>query len=380
MNNIDINKYDDISYLSGLLFDVLYNKKMERKVSIGHVNISDINIDNIKKNYQGEKLKKLINNVFNRDINFVEKSGLKIIFKVNDIDNNVDLVLNIYNIDETGLYNVINMNKIMTYLLSDLVINKMTKHILMNVFNFDVDSSDIGRYIEKYTDDEAILKIFHKKSNRISIEIREHYFKMDTLFNILNDKNTVIDDTMIKVIIFQVLHTLAVIQTKYSKFRHNNLEVKNIYCYLKEKNSNTYEYELNGYKYIVPNIGLELKITNFDESIIVDELDNESLIDSLKVFDNKYDVNKFLNSLLKVNTISKNINNYIQKMINTNKSNSINSMISENFEIFKVTSNLSEVSFTTDTPLRSNGTSNEKTKKSLSLEDMDSDVSVGSNK
>ena len=67
-------------------------------------------------------------------------------------------------------------------------------------------------------------------------------------------------------------------------------------------------------------------------------------------------------------------------MINTNKSNSINSMISENFEIFKVTSNLSEVSFTTDTPLRSNGTSNEKTKKSLSLEDMDSDVSVGSNK
>ena len=374
MNNIDINKYDDISYLSGLLFDVLYNKKMERKVSIGHVNISDINIDNIKKNYHGEQLKKLINNVFNRDITFIEKSGLKLIFKVNDIDNNVDLVLNIYNSEETGLYNIINMNKIMTYLFSDLVINKMTKHILMNIFNFDVNSGDLLRYIEKFTDDESILKIFHKKSNKVSIEIREHYFKMDTLFNILNDKNMVIDENIMKVIIFQVLHTLAVIQSKYPKFRHNNLDIKNIYCYLKEKNSNTYEYELDGYKYIIPNIGLELKITNFDESIIAGELDNESLIDTLKNVDNKYDVNKFLHSLLKVNTLSSAVINLIKKMIKLNEKK-INVMISENFNNFKVTSNLSEVSFATDSE-----SSIKQFKKSLSLEDMDSEVSVGSNK
>lgn len=374
MNNIDINKYDDISYLSGLLFDVLYNKKMERKVSIGHVNISDINIDNIKKNYHGEQLKKLINNVFNRDITFIEKSGLKLIFKVNDIDNNVDLVLNIYNSEETGLYNIINMNKIITYLFSDLVINKMTKHILMNIFNFDVNSGDLLRYIEKFTDDESILKIFHKKSNKVSIEIREHYFKMDTLFNILNDKNMVIDENIMKVIIFQVLHTLAVIQSKYPKFRHNNLDIKNIYCYLKEKNSNTYEYELDGYKYIIPNIGLELKITNFDESTIAGELDNESLIDTLKNIDNKYDVNKFLHSLLKVNTLSSAVINLIKKMIKLNEKK-INVMISENFNNFKVTSNLSEVSFATDSE-----SSIKQFKKSLSLEDMDSEVSVGSNK
>ena len=32
MNNIDIEKYNDINYLSTLLFDVLYNKKMDRNV------------------------------------------------------------------------------------------------------------------------------------------------------------------------------------------------------------------------------------------------------------------------------------------------------------------------------------------------------------
>jgi hypothetical protein len=259
MNNIDINKYDDINYLSGLLFDVLYNKKIERKVSIGHVNVSDIKVENIKKNYQDEQLKKLINNVFNRDISFIEKNNLKIIFKVNDIDNHVDLVLNIFNNEETGLYNKINMNKIITYLFSDFVINKMTKHILMNIFNFDTNSEDIKRYIEKYTDDDSIIKIFNKKSNKVSIEIREHYFKMDTLFNILNDKNIIIDDKMIKIIIFQVLHTLAIIQNKYPTFRHNNLDIKNIYCYLKEKNSNQYEYELEGNKYIIPKIIIIIK-------------------------------------------------------------------------------------------------------------------------
>lgn len=372
MNNIDINKYDDINYLSGLLFDVLYNKKIERKVSIGHVNVSDIKVENIKKNYQDEQLKKLINNVFNRDISFIEKNNLKIIFKVNDIDNHVDLVLNIFNNEETGLYNKINMNKIITYLFSDFVINKMTKHILMNIFNFDTNSEDIKRYIEKYTDDDSIIKIFNKKSNKVSIEIREHYFKMDTLFNILNDKNIIIDDKMIKIIIFQVLHTLAVIQNKYPTFRHNNLDIKNIYCYLKEKNSNQYEYELEGNKYIIPNIGLELKITNFDESVIPNEIDNDSLIDSLKTVDNKYDIHKFLNSLLKTNTLSELTINYIKKMIKNIKN--IKIMINENFESFKNTSNLSEVSYTEDEIKET------KNKKKLLLEDMDSDVSVGSNK
>jgi hypothetical protein len=245
----------------------------------------------------------------------------------------------------------------------------------MNIFNFDVASNDIKRYIEKYSDDESILKIFNKKSNKISIEIREHYFKMDTLFNILNDKNMNIDDMLIKVIIFQIIHTFAVIQTKYPKFRHNNLELKNIYCYLKEKNSNTYEYELNGYKYIIPNIGLELKITNFDESVIVDELDNDSLIDSLKVFDNTYDINKFLNSLLKVSILSSKMIDFINKILNTKKSMvmRLNSMISENFDIFKITSNLSEVSFTND-----NETSISYKKKNFSLKDMDSDISIES--
>lgn len=49
MNNIDIEKYNDINFLSTLLFDVLYNKKMNRKLNIEDVKLSDIKMENIKK-------------------------------------------------------------------------------------------------------------------------------------------------------------------------------------------------------------------------------------------------------------------------------------------------------------------------------------------
>ena len=64
----------------------------------------------------------------------------------------------------------------------------------------------------------------------LSVEIREHFFKMDSLQNIMNDPSIEILDNDIKVLIFQVLHTLAVIQERYPTFRHNNLDLNNNTC------------------------------------------------------------------------------------------------------------------------------------------------------
>ena len=71
MNNIDIEKYNDINYLSTLLFDVLYNKKMDRKVQIEDVSVKDaLKMSNIKKEYDGNELTSLINGIFNRNISY----------------------------------------------------------------------------------------------------------------------------------------------------------------------------------------------------------------------------------------------------------------------------------------------------------------------
>ena len=364
MNNIDPDKYNDVNYLSTLLYDVLYNKKTDRKLIVNDVKISDIKMSNIKKDYSGEQYRNLINNVFNRDISFVEKSIKKYIFKINDIDNHVDLVLKISE-NPKELNNSDNMNKVMTYLMSGLVINKKTKHILMNVFNFDVKTEDISRFIEKITDNEEVINALSKKNHTVSVEIREHYFKMDTLQNVLNDNSMEITDNDVKIIIFQVLHTLAIIQNRYPTFRHNNLDLKNIYCYLKEKKSNSYEYYLDDIKYIVPNIGMDIKISNFDESIIVGEIDNESIIDSLKAKDNTYDCKIFLDSLLKINKLSNEIKIFI-KDIMSNLSHPKKLIFgNSSFGSFKSKQDLSEVSYE-DEP---------KIKKST-LTEMDSEVSV----
>ena len=111
MNNIDPDKYNDVNYLSTLLYDVLYNKKNERKLIINDVKMSDIKMSNIKKEYSGEQYRNLINNFFNRDISYVEKNIKKYIFKINDIDNHVDLVLKISE-NSKDLYNSDNMNKV----------------------------------------------------------------------------------------------------------------------------------------------------------------------------------------------------------------------------------------------------------------------------
>ena len=127
MNNIDIEKYNDINYLSTLLFDVLYNKKMDRKVQIEDVSVKDaLKMSNIKKEYDGNELTSLINGIFNRNISYQYNILNKFVYKINDIDHPVDIILS---------PNTSNINKMITYLLCGLVINKKTKHILMNIFN-----------------------------------------------------------------------------------------------------------------------------------------------------------------------------------------------------------------------------------------------------
>ena len=355
MNNIDIEKYNDINYLSTLLFDVLYNKKMDRKVQIEDVSVKDaLKMSNIKKEYNGNELIKLINGIFNRNISYQYNILNKFVYKINDIDHPVDIILS---------PSLSNTNKMITYLLSGLVINKKTKHILMNIFNFDVPSDKIKYFITKISDDENIVKTFAKKDQIISVELREHYFKMDTLQNIFNDVSYNIIDDDIYILIFQVLHTLAIIQERYPTFRHNNLDLKNIYCYLKEKNSSTYEYKLDGNTFIIPNIGLEIKITNFEEANILNEIDNESIIDSLKTNDNTYDIKIFLESLNKVNKLSNEIKIFIKDIMNNLESPKELLFSNSKFNSMKSKSGMSEASF-------------EDKIKRVSLSAMDSEISV----
>jgi len=83
-----------------------------------------------------------------------------------------------------------------------------------------------------------------------------------------------------KVMIFQIVSTLATIQVKYPSFRHNDLKANNILVHhipLSDGKKNLFKYDVNGKKYGIPNIGLQIKIWDFDFACI------PGIVDNLKV-------------------------------------------------------------------------------------------------
>ena len=89
---------------------------------------------------------------------------------------------------------------------------------------------------------------------------------MKTLDIYLKDKKFTIN---YKHLLFQIIHTLAVLQNEYEGFRHNNLKLNNIYLYFKKPLEDYIEYEgFYNDKFYINNLEFEIKIANFDKSII----------------------------------------------------------------------------------------------------------------
>jgi hypothetical protein len=218
MNSID--KFDDIDYLTDLLYNYLYNAD-KYKFEIASSNTDDI--DNIKKNVSSS----LINKIFNARISFsrIIKTENRIVY-VFKRETKQDIYIYQYLTDS---YNDIttgtNYDMIITYLLSDLVLYKKTKHILLPIMNFDIDVELISNFIDKYDELNRIKEVLNYREKKLAIKIREHFKKKKTLLEYLEENIKKFGELEYTVLLFQVLHTLAIIQEKYPTFRHNYLEL-----------------------------------------------------------------------------------------------------------------------------------------------------------
>ena len=78
---------------------------------------------------------------------------------------------------------------------------------------------------------------------------------------------------------FQLLSVLAIIQTKYPGFRHNDLKANNILIHKIpiSKNNNKFKYKINNQVYIAPNIGFQIKLWDFDFACIPGIVDNNKV-------------------------------------------------------------------------------------------------------
>lgn len=109
-----------------------------------------------------------------------------------------------------------------------------------------------------------------------------------------------------RVIFFQILYTLALIHKKYPTFRHNDMKANNILVQLTENKTDIkhYSYYFDKYKFIIKDIGIQIKIWDFDFSSIDGHIENDKVnaewankINVNKSENKYYDMHYFFNTL-----------------------------------------------------------------------------------
>jgi len=202
-----------------------------------------------------------------------------------------------------------NAELLMIRLLSYFVINNQSPHIVLPITTFNtsikpflsltknnvVNNKKFEQFIEKYEKGEYYMNV--------SILVSEWANGGDLLdylrkhFKSLKTKDW-------KVIFFQILSVLAIIHKRYPSFRHNDMKANNILIHTVDINKKKYMYEINKQKYIIPNIGFQIKLWDFDFACIPGIVDN-SKVDAdwtskinIKPEQNRYyDIHYFFNTL-----------------------------------------------------------------------------------
>ena len=200
-------------------------------------------------------------------------------------------------------------------ILNNLLVLKQTPHINMHISNYYtnlenliklnfIDSSmnlqleNFYRYADfdnKYKNDDFCVNCIVKISEYCDKEslldfIKKHYKK----FTLLHWKS----------LFFQVISVLAVIQSNFPSFRHNNYKPNELYV-LKTDNKNILSYRICKNTYKLPNIGYQIKIDDFSWANINNIAKNTKLdlpwvkaIPITKTQNRYYDMHYFFNTLI----------------------------------------------------------------------------------
>ena len=206
-----------------------------------------------------------------------------------------------------------NTELLMIRLLSYFVINKQTPHIVLPITTFNtsikpflnltksniVNNKKFEQFVERYEKGEYY--------QNVSILVSE-WANGGDLLDYIRKNYKIMKVKHWRTIFYQILSVLAIIHAKYPSFRHNDMKANNILLQLSDsKSSQTkYRYKVNGMEYMVPNIGIQVKLWDFDFACIPGIVDNAKVdadwtkkINIKSQMNRYYDVHYFFNTLTK---------------------------------------------------------------------------------
>jgi hypothetical protein len=195
--------------------------------------------------------------------------------------------------------------------LNQFVISKQTPHINLHVARyytnlaFFTDLQKNGVILQNDSKYEQFIESWNRKElcENALVIISENCDRGDLLDFIRKHYNK-FEAIHWKVIFFQVISTLSIIQSKFPSFRHNNLKSNEIFVTKVSIKRGTYTYRVQNLTYKVPNIGYQIKFDNFDWANMED-LENPKLdekwvhtISVIKDQNRYYDMHYFFNTLI----------------------------------------------------------------------------------
>jgi hypothetical protein len=206
-----------------------------------------------------------------------------------------------------------NAELMMIKLLSYFVINKQSPHIALPIGTFYtsinpfvnlIDGGFIDDKNKKYQEfvDRYKKGIYY---DTVSILISEWANKGDLLEFI---KKNYKEFTTLhwKVVFFQIISVLAIIQHKFPSFRHNDLKANNVLIHRIEPGGQIFGYTINNKKYYLPNKGYQIKLWDFDFACIPGIVENSKVsakwtdeINVKPIKNRYYDMHYFFNTLIK---------------------------------------------------------------------------------
>lgn len=204
-----------------------------------------------------------------------------------------------------------NAEIMMIRLLSYFIVNKQTPHIVLPIATFNTSIKPFLTLMEENVVDETDKRylefldnykegIFH---DEVSILISEWANRGDLLDYIRRNYKK-FQLIHWKVFFFQIISTLAVIQSKFPAFRHNDLKANNILVHKISREKPKFTYRVLRKNYLVPNIGYSIKLWDFDFACIPGIVNNIKVsldwTKPINVTPEKncyYDVHYFFNTL-----------------------------------------------------------------------------------
>lgn len=199
----------------------------------------------------------------------------------------------------------------MLRLLSYFIVTKQTPHIVLPIATFNtnispflalLDDDVVDIHDEKYVE---FLKRYKQGAyyDEVSILLSEWANRGDLLDYIKKNYEN-IQLIHWKVFFFQLISTMAVIQSKFPDFRHNDLKANNLLIHKISRDKPRFTYTILRKKYLIPNIGYSIKLWDFDFANITGIVDNAKVsLDWTKPINvtpkkhQYYDIHYFFNTL-----------------------------------------------------------------------------------